>query len=155
MNVQLETRPEIRVATLAHVGPYNTIGTTFDRLGSIGGAAGLFASHDARMIAIYFDDPETTPAAQLRSAAGVTVSAEAVLPQTLKEVRLPAGRWACALHRGSYDSLGDTWQRLLGQWLPHSGLRLGSGECYELYLNHPGNAREQDLETLMYVPIDG
>ncbi len=155
MEVKLETRPEIRVAALAHLGPYNTIGAAFDRLGAIAGPAGLLASPAAQMIAVYHDDPETTPAAQLRSAAGVSVAAGAAIPQPLKELRLPAGRWACTLHRGPYAGLGDSWQRLLGQWLPASGLRLGRGECYELYLNHPGMAREDDLQTLIYVPVEG
>lgn len=153
MDVQLEVRPEIRVAALAHAGPYNAIGSAFDRLSTLAGPAGLFALPNARMIAVYYDDPESTPADSLRSAAGVTTSLDAALPPNLHEIRLPEGRWACAVHRGSYDGLGDAWQRLLGQWLPNSGLRMGSGECYELYLNHPGNAREEDLETLLYVPI--
>lgn len=153
MDVQLETRPEIRVATLAHSGPYNTISAAFERLGAIAGPAGLFAFPDAQMIAIYYDDPESTPAETLRSAAGVTVNSNTPLPHPLTEVRLPAGRWARLMHRGSYAGLGDAWQRLLGQWLPNSGLRLGVGECYELYLNHPGNAREEDLKTWLYAPI--
>ena len=154
MDVQLEARPEIRVAAVAHDGPYNTIGSAFDRLGALAGPAGMFAVPKAQMIAIYYDDPETTPAEALRSAAGVTLALDAALPPALREIRLPAGRWARAMHRGSYGRLGDAWQRLLGQWLPNSGLRMGSGECYELYLNHPGNAREEDLETLLYVPIE-
>jgi AraC family transcriptional regulator len=153
MEVQLETRPEIRVAALAHTGPYNTIGSAFDRLDELAGPAGMLTNADARLIAIYYDDPESTPAQALRSAAGLTVARDAVLPHPFHEVRLPAGRWARAIHRGSYEGLGDAWQRLLGQWLPNSGLRMGVGECYELYLNHPGNAREEDLETLLYVPI--
>ena len=154
MEVQLEIRPEIRVAALAHSGPYNTIGSAFDRLGALVGPAGMFAAPEASMVAIYYDDPESTPAELLRSAAGVTVALDAALPIALHEIRLPAGRWARAMHRGSYGGLGDAWQRLLGQWLPNSGLRMGLGECYELYLNHPGNAREEDLETLLYVPLE-
>ncbi|MEK8032506.1 AraC family transcriptional regulator [Ideonella sp. DXS29W] len=155
MNVTLEKRPAIRVAALPHTGPYPTIGAAFDRLGEIAGRAGLLADPSAQMIAIYYDDPETVPASQLRSAAGVTVSEGARVPAGLNEVCLPAGAWAAALHRGSYQGLGDAWERLLGQWLPRSGYRLAEGECYELYLNHPGNASEADLQTLLYVPVAG
>jgi len=155
MNVQLETRAAIRVATFPHVGPYNTIGAAFERLGAIAGPAGLFASPDAKMVAVYFDDPATTPAERLRSAAGVTVAADAVLPPQLKELPWPAGRWARAVHRGSYAGLGKAWQQLLGQSLPDSNLQLGSGGCFEVYLNHPGNTPEADLETWLYAPIAG
>ena len=122
MEVQLEIRPEIRVAALAHSCPYNTIGSAFDRLGALGGPAGMFAAPEASMVAIYYDDPESTPAELLRSAAGVTVALDAALPIALHEIRLPAGRWARSWHRGSYGDLGDAWQRLLGQWRPNSGL---------------------------------
>ena len=154
MDVQLEDRPEIRVTALAHTGPYNTISSAFDRLSAVAGPAGLFALSNARMVAVYFDDPESAPADSLRSAAGVTTTMDVELPPALHEIRLPAGRWACAVHRGSYNNLGDAWQHLLGRWLPNSGLRMGSGACHELYLNHPGNSREEDLATLLYVPIE-
>ena len=153
MNVQIQSRPDLRVAALTHIGPYNTIHLAFERLSGIAGPAGLLNAPDARMIAIYHDDPESVPAGQLRSAAGVTVAPAAVVPLGLQALALPAGRWACATHRGSYSGLGDAWQRFLGQWLPASGHRLGPGDCYELYENHPGNAREPDLLTLLYAPL--
>lgn len=155
MDVDIRTCPARRVAALGHTGPYHLIGAAFDRLGSIAGRAGLFADASAQMVAIYYDDPETVPVARLRSAAGVIVPPDVTLPVELHEVLLPGGRWACTLHRGSYRALGDTWQRLLGQWLPQSGLRVGEAECYELYLNNPGNAREEELETELYVPVAG
>jgi AraC family transcriptional regulator len=155
MEVEIKTRPALRVAALAHTGPYNTIGSAFDRLGEIAGPAGLLSHNDAQMVAIYLDDPETVPAGQLRSAAGLIVPQLQALPAALHEVLLPAGRWACTLHRGSYQGLGDTWQRLLGQWLPASGHRVRAGDCYEFYLNNPGNASEEQLRTALYVPLLG
>jgi len=153
MDVQIENRPALRVAAVPHRGPYNTIGDAFGQLGRLAGAAGLLAHGDAFMVALYHDDPETVPAPQLRSSAGVTIPETAVLPPTLQELRLPAGRWARTLHRGSYRGLGDCWQRLIGQWLPHSGLRMGAGDCYELYLNDPSITPEESLETLLFVPL--
>jgi AraC family transcriptional regulator len=156
MDVELETCTQRRVAALSHRGPYNTIGAAFDRLGGLAGPAGLFAHPGALTVGIYYDDPATVPAAQLRSDAGVIVPQGVTLPSGLHEVLLPAGRWARTLHRGSYAGLGDAWQRLLGQWLPHSGHRMkSSGECFELYLNHPGNARDDELQTLLYAPLEG
>lgn len=153
MNVQIEDRPALRVAVLTHTGPYNTIGAAFERLGSIAGPAGLFADGQAKMIAIYHDDPESVAAGQLRSAAGVTIRPGVAIPPGLQEVCIPAGRWAYTEHRGSYSGLGDAWQRLLGQWLPHSGEQLGAGDGYELYVNHPGQASEADLRTRLYLPL--
>ena len=156
MDVDIETCPPRRVAALSHRGAYNTIGSAFERLGAVAGPAGLFAHAGALGVAIYYDDPDNVPAAQLRSDAGVLVPPDVPLPDGLHEVLLPAGRWARTLHRGSYAGIGDAWQRFVGQWLPQSGHRMNAaGDCFELYLNHPGQVREEELETLLYVPLEG
>jgi AraC family transcriptional regulator len=52
-------------------------------------------------------DPKTAPLDELRSDAGVVVPAGAPLPEGLAEPRLAAGRYACALHVGPHEKLGD------------------------------------------------
>jgi AraC family transcriptional regulator len=153
MDVEIKRMPEMRVAALRHLGPYNQIGEAFGRLGEIAGPAGLFATPSAAMIALYHDDPESTPADQLRSDAGVAVTSDAKLPKELSEHRLAAGRYAKTLHVGSYDKLGDTWARFLGEWLPDSGERLGEGPSYERYVNDPRTTPKDKLLTEIYVPI--
>jgi AraC family transcriptional regulator len=69
MEVAIKEMQELRVATISHVGPYNRISEAFARLGELAGAAGLLGP-EAAMLAIYHDDPETTPASELRSEAG-------------------------------------------------------------------------------------
>ena len=152
MNVTIEDMPELRVAAVRHLGPYNRISEAFQRLGAIAAPAGLLQSR-ALMLAIYYDDPETTPASQLESEAGVTVTAGVRLPEGLVEKRLPAGRYARTTHQGPYATLGDTWSRLMGEWLPKSGERVGEGSSYEVYRNNPSNASPDDLRTDLYLPI--
>lgn len=152
MNVEIKQRPELRVVTVSHVGPYNRIATAFARLGAVAGPAGLFGP-DAAMIAIYLDDPETTPTSELRSEAALSVAPDAPLPAELGERRLAAGRYACAVHVGPYEQLGDTWARLMGEWLPRSGERIADGVSYEVYRNTPETAPPERLETELYLPL--
>ena len=70
MQIELEQLPQLRVATLTHVGAYNQIGEAFARLGPIAAAAGLFALPGAMMLAMYDDDPDGKPVEELRSRAG-------------------------------------------------------------------------------------
>ena len=65
------------------------------------------------MIAIYLDDPESTPVRELRSAAGITVDAPDAVPEGTNEIHIPAGPYAKTTHCGSYDGLGDTWSDTL------------------------------------------
>jgi AraC family transcriptional regulator len=152
MKVEIEDNPGLRVAALTHVGPYNMIGETCGRLGGIVGPAGLLAHACALMVAIYQDDPEATPASELRSEAGIVVPEGVTLPAALHEVRLPAGRYARTTHVGPYDKLGDAWARLMGSWLPDSGERVAHGICYEAY-RKMDHANPAGLETDLYVAL--
>jgi AraC family transcriptional regulator len=155
MNVEIVEQAERRVATVAHVGPYNQIGEAFGRLGQIAGAAGLFDQPERpEMMAIYHDDPDTTAAETLRSDAGVAVREGQALPDGLGELRLPAGRYARTTHVGPYDLLGDAWSRFLGGWLPSSGLRIGPGGTFEIYRNDPTTTPPEALLTDLYIAIE-
>jgi AraC family transcriptional regulator len=153
MNVTIEQMPELRVATVHHVGPYHRISEAFQRLGAVADPAGLFRTGEAAMLAIYHDDPETTPAEQLQADAGITVPEGVPLPPCLVEKRIPKGRYAHTTHVGPYTHLGDAWSRFMGEWLPRSGHRVGEGPSYELYRNTPANARPDELRTDLYLPI--
>lgn len=152
MQVEIVDRPELRVATVIHRGPYHRISEAFARLGSLAGPAGLIRERPT-MLAVYYDDPEITPEADLRSDAGLVVPNDAQLPEGLTETRLAAGRYARALHIGPYENLGDTWSRFMGQWLPQSGHRLGAGASYEIYHNTPADTPPDQLRTELYLPL--
>jgi len=152
MNVTIENMPEMTVATLSHIGPYNTIGEAFQRLGEIAGRADLFKSC-SMMVAIYHDDPDSVPLAELRSSAGLVVPADTELPSELGRETIKAGAYAKTTHEGPYTGLGDTWARMMGEWLPRSGKRVGEGVSFEVYRNTPMDAKPEDLITELYVPL--
>jgi AraC family transcriptional regulator len=153
MDVEITQMPELRVATLHHVGPYNQIPEAFGRLNSIAQQSGLFRNPGAAMIAIYYDDPETTPQEQLRSDAAIAVPSDAKLPAGLDDQKIAGGRYARTEHIGPYEKLGDTWARFLGEWLPASGNRIGTGSMYEIYRNDPTKVAPSELRTELYISL--
>lgn len=153
MHVDFKNLPELRVAAVHHTGPYNRISEAFGKLGDIAGPAGLIRPPATEMLAVYYDDPESTPVDQLRSDAGLTVPSGVALPDGLSEVRIPAARYAFTTYVGPYTGLGDAWARLLGEWLPESGERALDGPSFEIYRNTPMNAAPHELRTELYVPI--
>ena len=152
MKVDIKEMKELRVATTPHVGPYHRISEAFARLGSIAGPSGIIGP-GTEMLAIYHDDPETTPVAELRSEAALSIGEGAKLPDGLGERRLPGGRYACTTHIGPYEKLGDIWARFMGEWLPASGHRMRDAVSYEIYRNTPENAPKEKLETELYIPL--
>jgi AraC family transcriptional regulator len=150
--VELEQLPEWRVAGLSHRGAYHRISEAFERLGPIAGAAGLFGP-TSLMVAVYQDDPACTVEDDLRSIAGLRVPDHAAVPNTLAEVRIPSGRYAKAVHRGSYKGLGDAWAWLTGQWLPQSGYRMAGSPSFEVYRNDPRTTDPDQLLTELFIPL--
>ncbi len=152
MKVKIERKEPIRVAFMRHVGPYAEVGATWDKLlprlgkeGWLGGAA-LF-------IGICHDDPEVTPPDKIRYDACVSVD-ESFQPSGDIGVQLiPGGEYAVTTHFGPYEKLGETYTRLLGQWLPRSGRELRPTPCFEVYLNDPQSTEPADLVTDLYAPM--
>lgn len=153
MNVQIKQIPELRLAAVRHVGTYHEIGQAFGRLGQIAGRAGLIR-RDAAMIALYHDDPQSTPAEKLTSDAAVTVAPDATIPDGLAEARVPSGTYATTVHVGPYEDLDAAWERLKREWLPTSGRRMREdAPSHEVYLNDPSTTPKERLETEIRLPV--
>jgi len=153
MNAEIKHFPEMRVGAVHHTGPYDTISAAFQQLGAVAGQAGLFNRPGAAMLGLYYDIVGSKPASELESDAAVLVSDDVALPAGLTEKRIPAGDYACAVHTGPYESLGESWRRLMDDWLPSSGRRMGTGPSCEVYLNNPMTAAPQDLKTELRIPL--
>jgi AraC family transcriptional regulator len=154
MDVEIKQLPGFRVAAVRHIGAYSQIGEAFDRLGSIAGPAGLIPTDKPAMVALYHDDPMSTPEDQLTSDAGVTVPDNARLPKGLIEEEVPAGTYASTVFVGPYEQLDGAWKQFMGEWLPNSGKRLrADAPSYELYLNDPTTTPKNELRTEIRIPV--
>lgn len=155
MDVVIRSLPARRLATVRHIGPYNQIPLAFERLGQLlGAAASTLRAGGSDLVAIYYDDPDTVPPSELRSDAAVVVPEDFNLPGGLVEGCLQAGPFACTVHTGPYEHLGDTWARFLGEWLPASGRRLRDEPSYEVYQNDPRTTPKADLRTELCLPLE-
>ena len=107
--------------TLEHRGAYIDISRAFDRLFAWLFSTGSFRS-DVRSVAIFYDDPTSIPAAQLRSRAGVVTNAMPTLEPPFECTPIAGGEYAVLRHKGPYaryEKAAYDW--LYGQWLPQSG----------------------------------
>jgi AraC family transcriptional regulator len=149
MEVSIVNQPELRIAGIRHIGPYQEIGREFGRLG------GLLKGPPpagAQMIAVYHDDPDTTAPDHLRSDAALTLPANVHGPDGLIEQRVPAGRYAKTVHKGGYEGLPATWNALKKEWLPASGHTMGH-PSYEIYVNNPMTTQKEALVTEVYLRL--
>lgn len=152
MRVTIQHLPSRRVAFMRHVGPYSSVGSTWEQLCLLLGKDGWLGG-DALFLGICYDDPEVTAPARIRYDACVTVD-DTFQPAGEVGVQvIPGGPHAVTTHCGPYERLSETYARMLGQWLPRSGRELGSTPCFEVYLNAPDSTAPEDLLTDVHIPL--
>jgi AraC family transcriptional regulator len=150
--VEVQEVPPTRIVFLRHVGPYNEVGQTWGRLMMWAGMRGLLGP-GIRMLGIVHDDPEVTLPEKIRYDAAIAVSRPVEPQAEFGVMDLAGGRYAVTTHRGSYDSLGRTYQQLYGAWLPRNGHDVRDAPAFEEYLNSPQNTKPEELLTKIWVPI--
>ncbi|CAM4192750.1 AraC family transcriptional regulator [Bordetella tumbae] len=148
----IETFAGASLATLAHHGDYQHIGTTFDRLFLLASSRELIEPA-TRSFGVYFDDPQQVPADQLRALAGFTLPDGAVVDAVFEPFALPATRCAVLEYTGPYSELESAYNWLFGQWLPDSGYETRDFPMWEEYVNDPKTTPASDLKTRIYLPL--
>ncbi len=150
--VTIAGQPALTVAAIRHRGPYMEIGRAFERLMTWAAGSGL-PGEKTRSFGIYYDDPQGTPAALLRAAAGLLVPEDAVLAPGMEWLTIAGGRYAETVFRGPYAGLEAAYRDLYGRWLPQSGAEAADGPCVEEYLNNPRNHPPPEWLTAVRLPL--
>ena len=150
--VKVEDAPERRLAAMAHVGAYNGVSKSYEKVAAVFTIRDLW-KHARGMVGIYYDDPSTVPEAELRSHAAVELADDVVVPDPLEEVLIRGDESAVLVMQGAYKGLQEAYEWLYGQWLPQSGRMPADQPSYEIYLNSPMDTAPADLLTQIYVPL--
>jgi len=140
------------LATLAHQGDYQQIGTTFDRLFMLASSRDLVGPA-TRSFGVYYDDPSQVPAARLRSRAGLTLPPGATADAVFEPFELPAARCAVLEYTGPYSEIEAAYDWLFAQWLPASGQETLDFPMWEEYVNDPKTTPAAELKTRIYLPL--
>jgi len=150
--VEITTQPARRVAAIPHKGDYHKIGAAYEKLFTILGSRDLLAG-SGNMIGLYLDDPAVVASQDLRSFAAVEIAESASLEAPLEEKLLEAGKYAVLRHVGPYTNLPAAYSYLFGDWLPKSGAEIKHALPHEQYLNSPMDTAQEDLVTLITMPL--
>lgn len=150
-HVDIQSSPDKRLAALAHLGDYAEGSIAYQKVATII-STGSYWPQTQGMAGVYYDDPSVTPAADLRSHAGVLWAGDKV-PDGLEEVHLTGGRYAILHFKGPYSGLSDAYNFLYGSWLSASQESLRDAPSFEHYLNDPTDTAPADLRTDIYMPL--
>ncbi len=137
MSVEVKQMPELFVAYVRHIGPYNQIPKAIEKLMRWAGPRGLVRFPETTVLGVYHDDPDITDPSKLRSSACITVPKETQVGGEIGAMTIPGGLFAVAHCEIDADEYGAAWDKLMGEWLPESGYQPDDRLCYEVYLNDP------------------
>jgi AraC family transcriptional regulator len=151
MKIEFKELSPIRVATLRHIGPYNQIGAKIGELCKWGGEHGA-GGPDNDVMAIYYDDPQTTPPEKLRSDAALKVDGTVQAEGDVKIATIEGGLYAVGTYIGSYCGIAQAWGDFMAQ-LGQMGRKSRPLPCFEIYVSDPCSTPEAELITELYEPV--
>jgi AraC family transcriptional regulator len=151
MEIEIQQLPAMRLACIRHTGPYWQIGTAFDALGAWARDHGL---PDKLRVAMYYDDPGSTPESELRSDAGFILPEEyAKVADGATLVEVSGGTYAVARHTGHYQGLSQAWGRF-HEAFHAGGYRMALRPSLEIYRNDCTDVSADQLITDMCIPVE-
>jgi AraC family transcriptional regulator len=156
-DVHIQNLPAIRIAKLQHKGNYQAIGSTFERLMVWAAGQGLIKA-GTRTFGIYYDDPKSKPADELRSDACIEIPYQYEMKSSghadIHAAETSSGRCAVFVFTGPYPALESPYRWLYDTWLPQSNEEPRDAP-FEEYLNDARNTPPAELKTAICIPLKG
>jgi AraC family transcriptional regulator len=152
--VRLERLGAIRAAFLRHVGPYECVGPTFDRLLDWARHRGLLVDPATLVFGLSLDDPDVTAPERLRYDACVAVPGHLRGDGEVGIHEIPAREYAAVTYTGPYEELDGVYRWLCGEWPPGSGREVAPAPCLEIYRNDPAVTPAAELVTDVFLPLE-
>lgn len=140
-NVEVKELPEMTVAYVRHIGPYEAdeklFESLFTKLMQWAGPRDLIKFPETQMLSIYHDDPEITEKSKLRTDCCITIPDNADVDGEIGKAKLPGGKYSVTRFELNADEYGEAWQAVMSGWLPESGYQCDDRPMFELYHNDP------------------
>jgi AraC family transcriptional regulator len=129
--VRLARYPAIPVVSLRHVGNWDLAPLTFRELVRWSQRQGVRGA----MHCLVPDDPDVTPEDKLRLDACIECGPAIPPAPGMHAKVIPTGLYAVTTHRGPWTNLTDTYNALIGDWLPTTHYRPAPEPIVETYLD--------------------
>lgn len=110
---------------------------------------------ESKFIGVGYDNPNTTSEDKLRYGACITVNKDVKTEGEVVKSVISGGKFAVFVHKGPYENLKDTYNKIFSEWLPTSGYKKRDALPFEQYLNRdPRRTKPENLKTEIYIPIE-
>jgi AraC family transcriptional regulator len=158
--IRVEEIKPIEVYSVRHIGDYNKVGVTFEKLmkwaytNKIKNKKNLMGK-DAFSYGIAYDDPNVTDIDKLRCDACISNTDDsAELEDGIIKQNISGGKYAVFLHTGEYSKLKETYNDIFSSYIKRNDSTLRNVPVFEKYLNRdPRRTKPENLKTEIYIPI--
>jgi len=153
MDVRIETFGPVKVAFMRHTGSYQTCGQTWGKFAQWAASRGLFGKGKP-IIGASYDDPEVTPPERCRYDCCIQVDDDFMAEGEIGIQTIGGEEYAVYTHKGPYGKVAESFQKLIGEWLPRSGRDAKMEACLEIYRDEDcSKVPEEELTTDIMVPL--
>jgi AraC family transcriptional regulator len=138
ISVKIVDMPDMNVASVRLIGPYQNIPKAFNVLFYWAIPLGL-VNPDALIMGFYHDVPGDTPHEDMRSDACLSVppGTTARAPVSIKQFNC-CGKYACGYFEFSDPQIfPKAWRTMTSEWLPQSGYQFDERPTFEIYRGDP------------------
>lgn len=148
MKVIIESKSAKRLAAVEHHGDPNELIKSVNKLIEWSNKPSInLKLKENEVFGFTYNDPKQVPKEEFRFDFAMTIPEGLKLQGEIVERRIPEGRYAIAVHKGSRDNIGDTIYALYRDWLPQSNEKLGDLPCVFCYKNFDHNVADTELLT--------
>lgn len=156
-DVTVKDIPDMTVAYVRHVGPYqgdsSLFGKLIGRLCQWAGPRGHLSTPEAKIMSLYHDNPEITDHEKLRLSVCVPVPDDTEVSGEVGKMKIEGGTYAFARFELPDDRYGDAWKTVFGGWLPESGYQPEDKVCFEIYHNDPNEHPGKKCIVDICIPV--
>lgn len=153
MSVEVKEMPDMYVAYVRHIGPFNQIRKAWDKLMRWAGPRGYLNRKDFICLELYHDDPDVTEPAKLRTDACIRVPENIKAEGEIGTMTISKGLYAVHHFEGKEEEIIKAWNYICGEWLPESGYQPDNKPSFDIYQCSPDKHPEGKHVFDIYVPV--
>ncbi len=152
LNPKILNIEPIKVLSVRHIGAYSKCAPAWEKLMTFAYSNNI-VNKNTRVFGVGYDNPHIVEESLLRYDACITKNTNIDLEDGINQTIINGGKYATFLHKGSYETLYDTYNEIFSVWIVENQITLRETAPFEEYLNDPKTTKPEDLETLIYIPI--
>lgn len=144
---------EIPVAYVPHIGPFDNVGTAFEKLLKWAYPAGLMNGKN-QVIAIYHDSPKVTSPDKLKMSACISIENTSINTKEINTRTIPAGRYVAATFELGLDEFKKTYEAIF-VWIFEKGFKVSDRlDPFDIYHNDYNQHPEKKCNLTIHIPVE-